>query len=133
MINCDAGQIAWMSPDELLLIVEHAAVFEWIAKLREALAGQHVLVENVSDAWVQLSVSGKRMREVLAKLMPVDFAPESFAVGDFRRSRLAQVAAAVWFADAETAILLCFRSVSTYAFDTLSQAAASLQPDGLIS
>ncbi|GAA6207938.1 sarcosine oxidase subunit gamma family protein [Cognatishimia sp. WU-CL00825] len=132
VINCDAGQIAWMSPDELLLFVKHAAVADLVAKLRASLEGQHALVEDVSDARVQLRLTGERVREVLAKLMPVDFAPESFAVGDYRRSRLAQIAAAVWFVADDTANLVCFPSFGTYAFDTLSQTAGGLQPERLI-
>jgi hypothetical protein len=41
--------------------------------------------------------------------------PDSFAVGDFRRSRMAQVAAAFWRHDSGFDVI-CFRSVADYAY-----------------
>jgi sarcosine oxidase subunit gamma len=115
--------LCWMSPDELLVMVRYDGVAEAIATLDAALSGQHYLAENVSDARAVLFVEGTFAREVIAKLAPVDLHPDSFGAGDFRRTRLGQVAAAFWMRDDDTFEVICFRSVASYAFDLLAASA----------
>lgn len=118
-------QVAWMSPDELLLILPYGQVSDALAALNTALAGTHHLAENVSDARALIAVTGSdaAVREVLAKLAPVDLHPGHFPQGEIRRTRLAQVAAAFWITEAGQAHVICFRSVAHYVFDLLSAAA----------
>lgn len=115
--------VAWMSPDELLILVPYDAVKDALDKIAKAMKGQHYLAENVSDARTHLTVEGAFSREVIAKLAPADLHPDSFEIGDFRRSRIGQVAAAFWMTDGETFELICFRSVGEYAFDLLATSA----------
>ncbi len=63
--------------------------------------------------------------DMASRLAPVDFAPTGFAPGHIRRTRLAQVAAAVWMPNPGTVDIITFRSVAQYAFDALAQAANS--------
>jgi sarcosine oxidase subunit gamma len=118
-------QAAWMSPDELLLILPYGQVGDALAALEVGLAGTHHLVENVSDARALIALTGPdaRLREVLAKLSPVDLHADAFPIGDIRRTRLAQVAAAYWMAAPGQAHVICFRSVAQYVFDVLRHAA----------
>lgn len=109
----------WMSPDELLLLVAYADAEASVAEITKALAGTHVLAVNVSDARAYLTLSGPDAREVLAKVAPVDLHPDQFVPGDFRRTRLGQVAGAFWLDTAQTFHLVCFRSVGDYLFDLL--------------
>jgi sarcosine oxidase subunit gamma len=94
IVTDGARSLGWMSPDELLLILPGAETAEAVATLDEALAGEHGLVVDVSDARVVLDVTGAGAGDVLAKLVPVDLT----GVPDdgFRRSRAAQVAIALW-------------------------------------
>lgn len=126
--NCvgDKG-LCWMSPDELLVLVPYAEVDQAIALFAKALKGQHYLAENVSDARALLYVEGTFAREVIAKLAPADLHPDSFKSGDFRRTRLGQVAAAFWMRDEDTFEVICFRSVADYTFDLLAASAAAGQ------
>lgn len=117
------GSVAWMSPDELLLMVDHAAAAESVAALDKALAGEHALAVDVSDARAVFRVSGPGAREVMAKLTPANVAPGAFAPGQFRRTRLAQVAAAFHMPDETSFEIVCFRSVARYVFDLLSVSA----------
>ncbi|MBE0414886.1 sarcosine oxidase subunit gamma [Yoonia sp.] len=119
----DGKGLCWMSPDELLVLMPYADVAAAIAQIDSALAGTHYLAENLSDARALITVSGPFAREVIAKLAPVDLHPDSFAPGDFRRTRLGQIAAAFWMTDAETVQVICFRSVAGYAFDLLAASA----------
>lgn len=126
--------VAWMSPDELLLLCRYDAVAKIIATLQIALAGSHFMVANVSDARALFRVSGPatgsgtgtgtEARHVLAKLAPVDFSPDVFTPGILRRSRLAQVPAAMWISGADSIDVICFRSVAPYVMGLLSTSAA---------
>ena len=115
--------IAWMSPDELLLICAYGEVHVRLADLQTKLAKKHALAVNVSDARAVFDVSGVHVRDVLAKLAPVDLHPGAFQPGMFRRTRFAQVPAAFWMPEEQSARIVCFRSVAQYMFDLLKVAA----------
>ncbi len=121
-VQGDTG-LCWMSPDELLVLCPYGAVSETLARMQSTLADGPVLVVNVSDARAVFRVSGASAREVLAKLCPVDLSPQAFKPGMFRRTRMAQVSAAIWMVDQETVQIVCFRSVAQYVFDLLKIAA----------
>ena len=113
----------WMSPDEVLLILPYAQVTDALAAIDAALAGQHFLAVDVSDGRSHLHVAGTGARETLAKLCPVDLSEDAFGPGMVRRTRMAQIAAAFWLDASGTFHLICFRSVSDYAFNILKTAA----------
>ena len=110
----------WMSPDEYLLIVPYTQVADALAKLSKALAGEHHLAVDVSDARAVFRIEGEKADQVLRKLMPVDF--DKLEPGELRRSRAAQVAAAIWQQD-QGFTLVCFRSVATYVMGLLTHSA----------
>lgn len=117
--------LAWMSPDELMLMLPAGRVPEALAELAETLSDTHHMAVEVTDARALFRLSGDEaaVRETLAKLAPVDFAPAAFPAGTFRRSRLAQIPAAFWAEAGGGCGVMCFRSVARYAFDALSAAA----------
>lgn len=119
----DDGGLAWMSPDELLVMTNYETVGETLAELDKALKGQHALAVNVSDARAVFEIKGAAVREVIAKLCPVDMSTDAFGPGRFRRTRMAQVPAAFWMVDDETIRIVCFRSVAEYVFGLLKDAA----------
>lgn len=116
--------LAWMSPDELLYFCP-SDVAETVAKL-EAGIGGHAMVVDVSHSRAVFSIAGTGTREVLAKGAPIDLSPEGFGKGDYRRTRIGQVAAAFWLEDvtSQTFAIVCFSSVAEYMFDWLSNAAS---------
>lgn len=124
--SADGMAVSWMSPDELLVMCPYARAETLAAEMTDALKNVHSLVANVSDARASFVLTGAMMREVLAKIAPVDLSPDVFTPGMFRRTRFAQVAAAFWLKDNETAQVVCFRSVAPYMMSLLSAAA---QPD----
>ena len=69
------------------------------------------------------SLEGNAVREILAKLCPVDMSSDQFALGDIRRTRMAQIPAAFWMSSEDSAQIVCFRSVAEYAFNLLKDAA----------
>lgn len=123
-----AGTAAlWMSPDELLLICPRDRQETAVAEAEKALAGSHHLVADVSDARAafRLEGEGAHVREVLAKLSPADAHPEALPPGTVRRTRLAQVPAAFWMQDDNSAEVVAFRSVAAYVFGLLKTASAA--------
>ena len=115
--------MAWMSPDEVLILTPYEEVKGRTADLATAMAGQFALAVNVSDARAVFEVKGPHARDVMAKLAPVDLHPTAFTPGMFRRTRLAQVAAAFWMPEENCFRIVCFRSVAQYVFDLLKVAA----------
>lgn len=115
----------WMSPDEILLVLPHGQAGAVVSRLSKALAGVHHLAADVSDARAVFRLTGDldAAREVLAKLTPADVSPEGLRTGEVRRTRLGQVAAALWIEEGGVTVV-CFRSVARYVFDLLSNAAA---------
>ncbi|MBC7143132.1 MAG: sarcosine oxidase subunit gamma [Rhodobacteraceae bacterium] len=108
---------AWMSPDELLILVPYAEAPATVAALDAALAGEHHLAADVSDARAVFRVRGAKADEALMKLCPVDFA--TLEAGEIRRTRAAQVAAAFWRSAGDEFTLVSFRSVAGYVMGLL--------------
>ena len=122
-ILTQAGKaVAWMSPDEYLLIMPYAEVTGCLAQLRANLAGRHSLAVDVSDARAVFDVTGPKADQVLSKLCPVDFA--AIGPNKLRRTRTAQVAAAIW-REGTGLRLVCFRSVAGYVMGLLTHSAQS--------
>ena len=129
----DGRGAAWMSPDELLLMLPYADVHDALATLATKLAGTHHLAANVSDARAVFCLEGDSVREVIARLCPVDMSPAAFGPGIIRRTRMAQIPAALWMTDDSTINVVCFRSVAQYAFDLLKDAAQPGAPVGVFT
>lgn len=121
MTSKDGARLAWMSPDELLLICAYEDAPALAARAETALGAAHGLVAVVSDARVVFRVEGPRADEVLRKLTPADM--DALGPGTMRRTRLAQVAAGIWMPGPQVYEVMCFRSVGAYVFDLLANAA----------
>lgn len=118
------AQIAWMAPDELLILLESAADAAEALPALEAALGGAALALDVSAARVLFRLHGPGAREVLAKGAPADLRPAAFGPGDFRRTRLGQIAAAFWAEEGGEAMgLVCHRSVADHAALWLTRAA----------
>ena len=124
--NCVGEKgLCWMSPDELLILLPYGEVGKALSAIGTTLKGSHHLAVDVSDARASFTLEGESaaIRNVLAKLTPADLRPASLPTGEMRRTRLAQVAAAVWFHEENRAEVICFRSVAEYVWGLLVNAA----------
>ena len=61
---------AWMSPDELMLLVPYKDAPAAVAQLDKALAKSHALACDVSDARVLFRVTGAKAADSAAKAVP---------------------------------------------------------------
>ena len=114
--------IAWMSPDELLIIIDYKNVSKIISNLNKSLTDTHSLVVDVSDARSVFSLDGTAIRDVLSKGSPANMSIDALPLGEVRRTRIAQLAVAFWFTDEMNCQLICFRSVGGYIMDWLKNA-----------
>ena len=116
--------LQWLGPDEWLLIVPSGEEFATEQKLREALAGQHVSVVNVSGGQTILELSGPKAREVLMKSTPYDVHPSNFPVGKAVGTVFAKSQLVIRRTGEETWELLVRRSFSDYFWLWLQDASA---------
>lgn len=115
--------IAWMAADELLIqLPEGQSADDLAARLNDEIKAP-VLAANVSDARAVFTLKGKGAREVLAKGAPVDLSPDAFSKGDFRRTRLGQIAVAFWMEADDEFCLVCFASMREFMYEWLCNAA----------
>ena len=112
IVTGEGAAVAWMSPDELLLLVPHEAAPGVAADMAGALAGTHHLATDVSDARAMFAIRGPGADDVVRKLCPVDI--DRLPDGEIRRTRTAQVAAALWRSGEGEISLIAFRSVGGY-------------------
>jgi sarcosine oxidase, subunit gamma len=118
MLHKGDRSVAWMSPDELLILLPYAEAPAVAAALAEGMAGDHALVADVSDARAVFTITGAKADHVLRKLSPADI--DNLADNEIHRTRIAQVAGAFWRSGPEEITLVTFRSVAQYVFDLLA-------------
>ena len=76
------GSLAlWLGPDEWLLVTPPGEEGALAASLAEGLAGIHSAVVDITDNSTTLRLSGPRVRDVLAKGVPIDVHPRAFPAG----------------------------------------------------
>ena len=121
----------WMAPDEVLVMLPRAELAAALAGMQGELAGAHALLADVSDARTVFTLSNGPVREVLAKLCPVDLHPDTFPAGEVRRTRAGQVPVAFWIDETGAATIICFRSVAQYLSDILCLSAQPGSSAGL--
>jgi sarcosine oxidase subunit gamma len=89
----------WLGPDQWLLTCPANDLPGLLASLREALAGVHAAITDVSDGRVAFRVTGPSAREVLAKGCPLDLHPRAFPPGRCAQSLLAKAAVLIHLVD----------------------------------
>ncbi|MEO1563804.1 MAG: sarcosine oxidase subunit gamma family protein [Pseudomonadota bacterium] len=114
------GAVAWMAKDELMLFCDYADADKMVEKLEKALKGEHFLAVNVSDARALFKIEGDHILDILAKGTPTPL--DGVVAGQFRRSRIGQIAAAFWMVSYSEAYIVCFRSVGEHMFAWLKTA-----------
>ncbi len=80
----------WLGPDQWLLTCPADDATFFINTLRQALAGSHTALTDVTDGRVALTLAGPSARELLAKGCPLDLHPRAFGPGRCAQSLLAK-------------------------------------------
>ena len=114
----------WLGPDEWLVVTPDRRVARIERALRDALAGQHAALTDVSHSRTILTLSGPGARAVLAKGCPLDLHPRVFGPGRCAQSRLAKCQVLIHQTHAApTFHIYVNRSFSQYAWTWLEDAA----------
>ncbi len=116
--------LQWLGPDEWLLIVPSGEELAAEQKLREALAGLHIAVVNVSGGQTLLEMTGANVRELLMKSTSYDVHPDNFPIGKAVGTVFAKSQLVIRRADDTTWELLIRRSFADYWWLWLQDASA---------
>ena len=101
----------------LLILCDFADLSSLSQNLQMELKDQHHMLVNISDARALFEISGSGIREVIAKLAPVNIA--TLEIGEIRRTRFSQIAVAFWLTSETSVSVICFSSVADYMFNLL--------------
>jgi len=124
LVSDGDSSLQWLGPDEWLLIVPGGEEFTTEQKLREALAGQHIAVVNVSGGQSLLELTGPKVRQVLMKSTSYDVHPSNFPVGKAVGTVFAKSQLVIRRTGEETWELVIRRSFSDYWWLWLQDASA---------
>ena len=124
LVSQDDSSLQWLGPDEWLLIVPTGEEFDTELKLREALAGLHIAIVNVSGGQSLLELSGPNVRDVLMKSTSYDVHPDNFPVGKAIGTVFAKSQLVIRRTGEETWELLIRRSFADYWWLWLQDASA---------
>ena len=103
---------------------ETSAETDFVPRLRERLAGLASIADQ-SDGRVVLRLSGDRVRDVLAKGVPVDLHPRNFRTGDVASTLVAHIGVQIeQLDDRPTFQLMAFRSLAGSLWSWLTKSAA---------
>jgi sarcosine oxidase subunit gamma len=126
-------QALWLSIDQWLILCPRAKTGEFVASLRQALAGIHSFAVDVSDMRTIIRLEGENARFVLLKGSSLDLLSSDYAAGTVRRLRFAEIAALLHIVSEKPDVidLYVFRSYANYAWDWLlanGRSAAAIRP-----
>jgi sarcosine oxidase, subunit gamma len=89
-------RLVWVGPDDWFVIGPKGRAAAIEAALRQALAGQHCAVTDVSSGYTVLHLSGQPVREVLAQGCPLDLHPKVFGPGSAAGSVFFKASVWLW-------------------------------------
>lgn len=118
-------RVVWAGPDDWFVVGPKGVADALAARLREALAGQHHAVTDVSSGYTVLHLTGAPARDVLAQGCPLDLHPRVFARGAGAGSHFFKASVWLWQTeDAPAFELLVRRSFMGYVWLMLERATA---------
>lgn len=86
----NALSLLWLGPDEWLIVGPPGREAALVAELRQALAGRHAAVVDLSEARTVIAVSGRHARNLLQKGTPLDLHPRAFEPGHCAQTALSR-------------------------------------------
>ncbi|KIQ32354.1 MULTISPECIES: sarcosine oxidase subunit gamma [Pseudomonas syringae group] len=124
LVTSGERSLQWMGPDEWLLILPSGEELAAEQQLREALAGLHIAIVNVSGGQSILELTGPKVRQVLMKSTSYDVHPDNFPVGKAVGTVFAKSQLVIRRTGEETWELLIRRSFADYWWLWLQDASA---------
>jgi sarcosine oxidase subunit gamma len=116
--------VLWLGPDEWLLQTPPARRASLLEQLRNALAGQHAAVTDVSDGHTVIVLDEPRAAELLARGCPLDLHLSVFAVGSCAQSLLGKAGVLIVREAPDRFAITVRRSFAAYVFHAVQDAGA---------
>ena len=116
--NSRAGRISLcLGPDEYLILTEQGSEIHLEKNLNSSDIIKQISVTNVSDALCALSLSGKKVRDLLAKGCAIDLHPDSFSKNQSAQCDLALANVILICLEEDAFICICRTSFAEYVLD----------------
>ncbi|MEJ8837441.1 sarcosine oxidase subunit gamma [Ramlibacter sp. AN1133] len=120
-----AVRVVWAGPDDWFVIGPKGQAQVLTERLRQAVAGSHHAVTDVSSGYTVLHLAGAPARHVLAQGCPLDLHPRVFGRGDCAGSQFFKASVWLWQADdGPTYEVLVRRSFMGYVWLMIERASA---------
>lgn len=116
--------VFWLAPTEWFVRTSVDGERDLIARLEEALAGQHIATNDVTGNFTTVELSGPHARDVLEKGCTLDLHPRAFAPGQCAQTLLSHAGILIRpIMDGQAFEIVVRRSFADYAFVWLEDAA----------
>jgi sarcosine oxidase subunit gamma len=119
----DELRMYWVGPDEWSLVTTAEKTSDLLSTLNEATQGMHVALNDLSAAFITLSLQGSRVRALLARGCTIDLHPAVFVNGACAQTGLAKAGVLLALHGAEFHLVVR-RSFADYLFRWLRNAGA---------
>jgi len=122
----ESGDITvfWLAPTEWFVRTVADGERDLIARLEEALAGQHIATNDVTGNFTTIELAGPHARDVLEKGCTLDLHPRAFAPGECAQTLLSHAGILIRpVHDGQAFELVVRRSFADYTFIWLEDAA----------
>lgn len=118
-------RVFWLGPNEWQIVTAIDSTDGLVNQLREALAGLHACVSDLSGGQIAMHISGPGVLDVLAKACTLDLRPAAFEMGACAQSGLAKASMLIGrIGDAEPVFeIIVRRSFADYVVRWLQHAA----------
>ncbi|WP_189369337.1 sarcosine oxidase subunit gamma [Tateyamaria omphalii] len=131
-----AHGMAWPAPNRATGKAGARAI--WFGRDVSLLAGpkpdpklaEYAALTDQSDAWTAVALSGDRVEDVLARLVPLDLSVAQFKRGHTARSQIQHMNASVTRIGTDRFLLMVFRSMAGTLLHDLERAMASVASRG---
>jgi sarcosine oxidase subunit gamma len=121
-----ATAFAWAGPGHWLAMAAHTDAAAFTSRLRQTLEGV-ASVSDQTDGRVMVRIGGPKVREVLAKGVPIDLHPRAFMPGDAAVTLCGHITVHIWQVDAiPTYELAVPRSMTASFLEWLGSATAAI-------
>jgi sarcosine oxidase subunit gamma len=114
--------VGWMSTDEYAIFGQSSDSIKLVGRIESKLKKYDHLCLNMSDSRRCFHLKGSGWREVLSKGTPADLSPKAFGKGVLRRTRIANVAVAIWSFNETESFVISMTSVSDFMLEWLVNA-----------
>ncbi len=116
----DATRVLWFGRGMALLV----------GVSPDARLAQYAALTDQTDGWAAVSITGDRIEDILARLVPVDLRSSAFAQGQTCRTLVGHMTASITRTDKDAFLILVFRSMATTLVDELHEAMEAVAARG---